>query len=106
MAESFDLAEVLGHLRADLERAQRDGSEGGLGLRIEGAEVELLVAVSRESTPGGKLKIDVIGVGGFEAGADASFGRSRTHRVLLRLAVTDRSTGAPAEVASAKQRSW
>ncbi|MDG4834815.1 hypothetical protein O7627_36725 [Solwaraspora sp. WMMD1047] len=106
MAETFGLAEVLGRLREDLEKAQADGAGSSLGLRIEGAEVELLVEVSRETAPGGKVKIDVVGFGGVEAGADATFGRSRTHRVTLQLAVTDRATGGPAEVADDRKRAW
>jgi RNA 3'-terminal phosphate cyclase len=100
------LAETLGQLRAELAEAQAKGADERLRFEIAEAEVEFQVAVSREATPGGKIKFEVVSVGGVELGADGKISKETTHRITLKLAVKDGETGRHAEVTDAAPRGW
>lgn len=98
------LAEVLAQLRYDLAEAQEQGTTERLQFEVTEAEVELEVALTKERGPEGKVKIDVVAIGGFEFGGKSTTTGVNTHRVTLRLAVIDRDTGRPANVSSGKSR--
>ncbi|MBQ1041487.1 hypothetical protein KBX03_03095 [Micromonospora sp. C72] len=100
------LAEVLCQLRAELSLAQQGGDGQRLRFEVTEAEVELEVAVSREGGPGGKVKIDVVALGGVELGAEAKRSTAQTHRISLKLTVTDEVAGGNAKVSSTARRGW
>ncbi|MFF3088137.1 hypothetical protein OG749_09165 [Streptomyces nojiriensis] len=100
------LAEVLGELRNELTEAQAVGTGRSLRFEVQEAELEFTVEVSKESTPGAKVKIDVVAIGGFEAGANVKVGNVTTHRITLKLAVLDKRTGERAQVAEGRDESW
>jgi NTP-dependent ternary system trypsin peptidase co-occuring protein len=100
------LADVLGELRNELAEAQAVGTGRSLRFEVQEAELEFTVEVSKESNPGAKVKIDVVAIGGFEAGADVKSGNATTHRVTLKLAVVDERTGERAKVAEDRDEAW
>ncbi|MEU7397985.1 trypco2 family protein [Streptomyces albogriseolus] len=96
LANGFGLDEVLREVSSDLLAAQqRAGDEGGgFGLAIQTVEIELTVAVVRESKATGRtgFKVQVLPwLGGAEAAAEASRSRgdTRTHRIKLTLLSTN-----------------
>lgn len=100
------LSEVLGELRSELAEAQTVGTGRSLQFEVQEAELEFTVEVSKEAKPGAKVKIDVVAIGGFEAGAEATIGNATTHRIRLKLAVLDQRTGHRAKVAEDRHQSW
>ncbi|WP_346113218.1 trypco2 family protein [Nonomuraea maheshkhaliensis] len=83
------LAETLRQVRAELAQAQEEGAGQRLRFKITEAELELAVVVAKEAVPGAKVKVEVVGIGGVEAGGEAKLARESTHRLTLTLAVTD-----------------
>jgi hypothetical protein len=106
LVSRIGLAEVLGELRNELAEAQALGAGRSMRFEIQEAEVEFGVQVSKESRPGAKVKIDVMAIGGFEAGADATLGSTTNHRITLKLSVVDERTGQRAKVAEKRHESW
>jgi hypothetical protein len=100
------LADVLGELRNELTEAQESGAGRALRFEVEEAQLEFLVEISKEAAPGAKVKIDVVAIGGFELGADARLGSATTHRLALKLKVTDERTGRNAKVAAEQRQHW
>lgn len=98
------LAEVLAQLRSELNEAQTAGAGERLQFEVQEAELDFLVEVSKEASPGAKVKIDVIAIGGIEAGTDVKLGQNASHRITLKLGVLDRRTERNARVAG--QRQW
>ncbi|MGX1884759.1 trypco2 family protein [Streptomyces sp. NPDC055287] len=91
-ANGFGLDEVLREVSRDLVAAQqRTGEEGGgFGLTIGSVEIELTIAVIRESKAAGRagFKVQVLPwLSGADAAAEASHtrGDSRTHHIKLTL---------------------
>ncbi|MGA5043902.1 trypco2 family protein [Streptomyces arboris] len=91
-SDGFGLDEVIRQVSQDLLAAQQHASEGGngFGLKISTVEIELIVALTRESKVSGRagLKVQVLPwLGGAEVAGDASrtSGQSRTHRIKLNL---------------------
>ncbi|MGW8883051.1 trypco2 family protein [Streptomyces sp. NPDC055749] len=92
VANGFRLDEVLREVSRDLLAAQQRTGEGGggFGLAISSVEIELTIAVIRESKAVGRagFKVQVLPwLSGAEAAAEASHtrGDSRTHRIQLTL---------------------
>ncbi|MET7708992.1 trypco2 family protein [Micromonospora sp. NPDC005413] len=106
LVSRIGLAEVLGELRDQLTQAQALAMGRSMRFEIQEAELEFTVAVSKETKPGAKVKIDVVAIGGFEAGTDATIGNSTTHRITLKLGVVEELTGQRAKVAESRQESW
>ncbi|MFE7337902.1 trypco2 family protein [Streptomyces griseus] len=85
----FGLADVLQEVSRDLvEAQQRTTEEGGFGLTVGSVEIELAVAVTRETKAGGRagLKLQVLPFfGSGEASVEAAHARggSRTDRIKL-----------------------
>lgn len=100
------LAEVLGELRNELAVAQSAGTGRTLRFEVQEAQLDFTVEVSKESEPGAKVKIDVVAIGGFEAGANAKIGSAMTHRITLKLTVLDERTHERAQVADDRHDSW
>ncbi len=100
------LAEVLAQLRSELTQAQQASATERLQFEVQEAELDFYVEVSKEATPGAKVKIDVIAIGGFEAGSDVKLGHTSNHRITLKLGVADRRTERNARVAAQRQREW
>ncbi|WP_162907295.1 trypco2 family protein [Allorhizocola rhizosphaerae] len=100
------LAEVLGQLRSELTQAQQAGGNERLQFEVQEAELEFYVEVSKEATPGAKVKIDVLAIGGMEAGSDVKLGQTSNHRITLKLSVVDRRTERNARIAAQRHREW
>ncbi|MEU6797024.1 trypco2 family protein [Nonomuraea wenchangensis] len=100
------LGETLKQLRQELAEAQAEGADKRLRFEVTEAEVEFAVELSKEATPGAKVKFDVVAIGGVELGADGKIARGSTHRITLKLAVKDKQTDRNAEVANDTRRSW
>jgi hypothetical protein len=84
------LADVVQDLRAELEQAVAASKDQVVRFDLGPIELTLSVAMTREATPGAKVKFWVI-----EAGADATFSRASTQQLKLTLAAVDART-APA----------
>jgi hypothetical protein len=95
-----DLAEVIGKVREDLERAQRQGAQSGLRFRVDRVCLEFAVQVRREGNGSAGLKLGVV-----TANAGAAVARENLHTVTVDLVpqedggegwlVGNWSTGAP-----------
>lgn len=89
----IELADMIGHLRAELQKAQQFGKDQPLRLLVDAAEIEVQAVVTREATAGGGIKFWVCAeVGGKVANA-------ATQKIVLRLRPV-RSNGSVAEVAA------
>ncbi|HET6354087.1 hypothetical protein OH805_20535 [Streptomyces sp. NBC_00879] len=85
MAERDDaavagLAEVIGQVRDELERAQRAGEGRDLKFSVEKVNLEFAVQVRREGSGRAELRIGVL-----TAGAGASAARDTTHTIQIEL---------------------
>ncbi|MET7617123.1 trypco2 family protein [Streptomyces sp. NPDC005408] len=85
MAERDDaavagLAEVIGQVRDELERAQRAGDERDLKFSVEKVNLEFAVQVRREGSGRAELRIGVL-----TAGGGGSAGRDSTHTIQIEL---------------------
>jgi hypothetical protein len=81
--ETFDLAEVLGALHADLLKAE-EHVQGEARLFVSETEVEITFTVERSKEGGGGLNLKVFGVGA-EASGKGTSGRIDAHRITLKL---------------------
>jgi len=103
--EGIGLSETLRQLRRELADAQAKGDGERLRFEVTEAEVELAVQVTKEGGPEGKVKINVIGAG-VGLGTRGRFSRESTHRLSLKLAVKDATTGRTAEISDPTRRAW
>jgi hypothetical protein len=85
----MELASVVRQLRTELNEALADADGERLRFELGPVEVRLAVTVSREATPGAKIRFWVI-----EAGADAKVSRDAVQEIKLVLTPVD--TRAPA----------
>lgn len=90
--EGVPLADYIRVLRHQLETAQQEGAGHGVKFGVEAVELEFEVAMTRETSGRGGLKLWVV-----DAGADGRRGDGRTQRVRMTLAPTD-DTGRPLSV--------
>ncbi|MFF3289215.1 trypco2 family protein [Streptomyces sp. NPDC003023] len=74
------LAEVIGQVRDELERAQRAGEGRDLRFSVESVHLEFAVQVRREGSGRAELRIGVLTAGG---GATAA--RDTTHTIQVEL---------------------
>jgi hypothetical protein len=95
------LAEAIEQIRQELAIAQDAGTRHQFRFEVTDIEVEFLVEMRKEGGANAKAQIWVV-----SAGADGSASGSRTHRVMLRLNVTDAATGRNLEVNRHHERSW
>jgi hypothetical protein len=75
-AVAVELADLIGQLRAELTEAMRSGDGTDLRFEVGPVELELTVAVSKETKPGAKVKIWVA-----EAGVEGKLESSTTQRI-------------------------
>jgi hypothetical protein len=75
---AVELAELIGELRIELTEAMHAGEGADLRFELGPVELELTVAVGKETKPGGKVRFWVV-----EVGADVSAASSTTQRVKL-----------------------
>jgi hypothetical protein len=85
MAERDDaavagLAEVIGQVRDELERAQRAGAGRDLKFSVERVNLEFAVQVRREGSGRAELRIGVV-----TAGAGGTAARDTTHTIQIEL---------------------
>ncbi|MET7713315.1 trypco2 family protein [Streptomyces sp. NPDC005407] len=85
MAERDDatvagLAEVIGQVRDELERAQRAGEGRDLKFSVERVNLEFAVQVRREGSGRAELRIGVV-----TAGAGGTSARDTTHTIQIEL---------------------
>ena len=83
-ANLIGLADTIDNLREELAEASRRGEGKDLRFRIDGIELEVAVAISREGGGGGKVKFEVLGIGA-EIGGEGGLSRNNTHRITLKL---------------------
>ena len=82
------LASVVRQLRAELNEAMDDAADERLRFELGPVELCLTVTVSREATPGAKIRFWVV-----EAGADARVSREAAQDI--KLVLTPRDMKAP-----------
>lgn len=85
------MAEVLGELRAELDRARLEAEGSPLRFGLGPVELEVTVALSREGKAGGKIKFLVVA----EANAEAKLSSTSTQRIKLTLNPTLDSESGP-----------
>lgn len=74
------LAEVIGQVRDELERAQRAGEGRDLRFSVENVHLEFAVQVRREGSGRAELRIGVL-----TAGGGGSAARDTTHTIRVEL---------------------
>ena len=85
----IELADVIGDLRAELDRARLAAEGSALRFGLGPVELEVAVALDREGKTGGKVRFWVA-----EVGADGKIASTSTQRIKLTL---NPSLGVPAE---------
>ena len=95
------LAEAISQLRDELGQAQDAGADQQFRFEVAEVEVELLVEVRKEGGANAKAQFGVVAIG-----ADGKASSGSTHRIKLRLNVTDAATGRTLEVARTDERPW
>ncbi|MBO3747511.1 hypothetical protein J5X84_15645 [Streptosporangiaceae bacterium NEAU-GS5] len=90
---SGEITEAIEQLRGQLLAAQKSGENESLRFQI--AEVEMEFAVEVRKDGGGSFGVQL---GVVKVGADGALSRGQTHRLRLKLNVTDRTTGRPGEI--------
>jgi len=85
---TIGLAKALAMLRSELAQAQDEGGGHQFRFEIAEAEAEFLIEIDAE---GGAEADGNIGVVALKAGGKVS--RADTHRLLLKLRITDAATG-------------
>jgi len=89
MSESrIALSEMIAELRRELLKAQDEGQEKDLRLRVEEAEIEFHVTVTKEDSIGGSVKFWVFNADGRLKDADAT-----TQKIKLKITPTTVSGG-------------
>lgn len=84
----IELAEVLGELRAELDRARLEADGSALRFGLGPVELEVTVALGREGTAGGKVKFWVA-----EMNAEGKLSSTSTQRIKLTLNPTLNAVG-------------
>ncbi|GHC68993.1 trypco2 family protein [Streptomyces cinnamoneus] len=84
----IELAEAVRAIRSGLTRAAAAGAGEDLAFDVGDIALEFTVELRRDAKAGGKVKAWIV-----EAGADASRGSARTHKVAFTLTPRDRRTG-------------
>ncbi|WP_063909999.1 trypco2 family protein [Herbidospora yilanensis] len=94
----IELAQVVMGLRAELNRALADGADEELRFGVGPIELEVTVAVTREVSAGGKVKIWVV-----EANGTGKLGDVTTQRIKLTLDPKLTATGRRPEISGAAE---
>jgi Trypsin-co-occurring domain 2 len=81
-ARLIPLAEAIGALREELEKAQAAATGEELQFTVGPIELELSLAVQREAEGSGKIEFKIFGWGG-EAGGSGKLGDETGHKVKL-----------------------
>jgi len=84
VGSELELADAIAAVRAELKKAQDEGSEQGLRFRLGPVELELGLEVSTATGVQGGVKVWVVSL---EGSGDRT--RTATHRVKLQLFPTD-----------------
>lgn len=92
---AIELAELIGHLRAELTDAIHAGTGSDLRFEVGPVELELSIAVDRATDASGKIRFWVL-----EMGADAK--RSSTTTQRIKLTLDPRSSGAKVTIDGAE----
>jgi hypothetical protein len=98
---SIGLAKALAALRKELATAQDEGQNHQFRFEIAEAEVEFLVEVDTEGSAEAGVGFGVISL---KAGGGVS--RMDTHRLRLKLSITDAATGRNLQVQREETRGW
>ncbi|WP_444961984.1 trypco2 family protein [Nocardiopsis sp. M1B1] len=85
---TIGLSQAIKELRDELTAAQREKKENGIGIEIVEAEVELLLEARGEGAGKAGVSFGVVSLG-----ADGKVSRKNTHRITLKLALTDADGG-------------
>lgn len=78
--ERIPLAEIIGELRSELFEAAKEGKGHPVRFRVDEAEVELEVAVSKEVKAGGGVKFWV-----YNTDVEGKLASKQTQRIRLKL---------------------
>jgi Trypsin-co-occurring domain 2 len=84
----LDLVEVLGTLREEIGRAEKEALGEDLQFTFSAVRIELSVAIERSATAKAGVKFWVV-----EAGGEAALKNVATHRVAFDLNLTSAATG-------------
>lgn len=91
-----ELADLIKDLRAELNRAVAAADPAGLRFELGPVGLEVTVAVTREASPGAKVRFWVV-----EAGTDLSISHTATQKITLTLQPRLPGSDAPAYVSGA-----
>ncbi|WP_150250848.1 trypco2 family protein [Nocardiopsis deserti] len=80
---TIGLSQAIKELRDELATAQAEGKDHGIRIEIVEAEVELLLEAHEEGAGKAGVSFGVVSLG-----ADGKVGRTNTHRITLKLALT------------------
>ncbi|PDP87521.1 hypothetical protein CQJ94_10695 [Glycomyces fuscus] len=80
---NIGLAQAIDKLRQELAAARREGEGHEVGIEIVEAEVELLLEAHQEGAGKAGVSFGVVSLG-----AEGKAGRTDTHRITLKLALT------------------
>ncbi len=104
MSKSIELAESIGELRAQLDRAIKDAEGHHLRFEIQDLELELQVVATKDAKVGGKVEAGVKFwlLGGGSASAEGSLGEgsSQLQKIKLKLRPKLKSTGETPDLAA------
>lgn len=87
------LADAIGTIRSELERAIREGADAQLGFTAGAVELELEVVFSGSRQAEAGVKAWVVSIGG-----SAGTAESKSHKVKVTLQPIDRATRQTAEI--------
>ncbi|WDZ91030.1 trypco2 family protein [Nocardiopsis sp. HUAS JQ3] len=97
---TIGLSQAIDELRRELAAARRRGEGHEIGIEIVEAEVELLLEAHREGAGKAGVRFGVLSLN-----AEGKAGRRDTHRITLKLALTD-ADGRKLAIASESGAAW
>jgi hypothetical protein len=93
MDDSGEITEAIEQLRAQLTAVQEGSKDARLRFVVAEVEMEFLVEVTKGGGGSGGLRLGLVSVG-----ADGRVTKGSSHRLRLKLDVTDTESGDPAIV--------
>ena len=103
MSQGVELAEAIGQLRTQLNRAIREGEGEDLRFEVKDLELELQVVVTKDAKVAGKVEAGVkfwlLGAGTASAEGGLSKSESQVQRIRLQLRPKSASTGETPDLA-------
>ncbi|NUS58561.1 MAG: hypothetical protein HOV66_27470 [Streptomycetaceae bacterium] len=99
---AIGLVEAIEELRQELYEAQDRGRGEQFAFLVEEAQLELVLELRDTGQAGGKLKFGVV-----QAGAEVTEASARTHKLTLKLKVSDKAAGGSSpEIGDSQSRVW